>query len=207
VSRKFILALATSLVVLANGTSVAYADSSSDETNTTQNTVVATHVERTSYFARREAIRATFQIAINSAREAFMTARQSATTDEARKSAEVAFQSAVRLAANIQSEALKVLGIESVKPSETDAQKAAFRVALTKFLEARKTILATFHASVANAQRVFKTARESASTDASRQAARQAFLAADRSARQTYQNALRALGDPPVKPFAPAASQ
>ncbi len=168
---------------------------------------MVTQVERASYLAKREAIRAAFQVAMNSAREAFMTARQTATTDEARKSAETAFRVAINAATNSQLEAVKVLGIESVKPSETDAQKAAFRVALTKYLEERKTILAEFHASVSDAQRVFKTARESARTNASRQAARLAFLTADRFARQTYQNALRALGDPPVKPFAPAVSQ
>ena len=206
-SRKFIFAFATSLIVLANGTSVAFADTGFDDTTTTSTTVAATHVERTSYFARREAIRATFQSAMTSAREDFMAARQSATTDEARKSAEVAFRIAISTATKIQTEALKVLGVESITSTETDAQKAAFRAALTKFLEARKTIRATFHIAVANAQRVFKTARESAITDAGRQAAREAFLSAGRVARRTYQNALKALGDPPVKPVTTAPSR
>ena len=206
-SKKITFAFAASLLVIASGTSTAFAATDSDGTATTSTTVVAPPVDRTFFVARREAIRAAFQVAMNSARDAFIVARKSATTDEERRSAEIAFQTAMRTASRVQSEALKALQSLSSRPTATDAQKAAFRVALTKFLEARKAIRTTFNAAVTNAQRVFKGARESATTKSGRLAARQAFLAASKVARRNYQAALKALGNPPVKPAANSDSR
>jgi len=200
VSKKIAFAFATSLLVIACGTSTAFATAGSEGTSTTSTTVAASSIDRTSLIARRESIRATFQAAMNSARDAFIAARNSATTDEARRSAEITFRTAMSTATRVQTEALKALGSLTNRPTATDDQKAAFREALTKFLEARKTIRATFHSAVANAQRIFKIARESATTNSARLAARQAFLTANEIARRNYQAALNALGDPPVKP-------
>ncbi|MHB1090511.1 MAG: hypothetical protein ACYC06_11260 [Ilumatobacteraceae bacterium] len=217
--KKFIVALATSLV-LANGASVAFADhESGHETATTSTTVVgttsttvagttsttvagttSTTVAGSTSQEKRVVIMATFRASMKDARVAFETARKIATTKDARKAAEVAFKTAVSTATQVKTDALKALGAPSVEPKVTDDQKVAFKAELTKFLEARKAIRTTFHTAVANAKEAFKTARESATTDEARKAARETFLAAGKTARQAFQDALRALGASPAKP-------
>lgn len=209
--KKFIVALAASLV-LANGVTAAFADDGSDHATTTTSTTVtpttSTTVvdgdksDRSALREQREAIMAAFRASMESAREAFTTARKSATTKDSRKAAEVAFTSAVKTATQVKTDALKALDGLTAKPKVTEDQKATFKADLTKFLEARKTIRTNFNTAITNAQKAFKTAREAATTNADRKAAREAFLTAGKVARQTYQNALKALGAPPVKPKA-----
>lgn len=230
--KKFIVALATSLV-LANGVTAAFADDGSDHSTTTTSTTVtpttsttvtpttsttvtpttSTTVadgdksDRSALKEQHEAIMATFRASMASARETFATARKSATTKDERKAAEVAFTNAVKIATQVKTDALKALDGLTAEPKVTEDQKATFKADLTTFLEARKTIRTNFNTAIADAQKAFKTARGAATTNADRKAAREAFLTASKVARQTYQNALKALGTPPAKPKAAAGTK
>ena len=190
--KKFIVALATSLV-LANGASVALADHESGHvtatTSTTSTTVVgesdgaksndakksAFKAERDAYKAKREAIMETFRTSMEKARDAFKTAKEAATTDEARKAAEEAFKTAVSSATQVKTDALKALG---AKPEKSESRSPLTPEQIAAIAKYREDMI-TFRANLAT----FRSKIE---------ALRAAFL-----------EAVKALGPPPVKPEEP----
>jgi hypothetical protein len=179
--KKFIVALATTLV-LANGASAAFADNGSgsgsdNSTNSVSNEDgrnSAFKAERDAYKAAREAIITTFRAAIESARDTYKTARESATTDEARTAAKEAFKTAVDTATQVKTDALKAL-TPPVKPTLTAEQLAA--------IEKYRQDMITFKADLA----IFKGKVEAV--------------------RAAYKEALKALGEGPVRPEAPDFSK
>ncbi|MEK7410517.1 MAG: hypothetical protein AAB327_03900 [Actinomycetota bacterium] len=224
--NKFIVALAATLI-LANGATAAFADNGSDSDksansishedgrkffNLTDAQKAAYKAELDANKAARKVIMATFHASMEKARDAFETAKESATTDEARKAAEVAFKTAVTTATEIKTAALKAL-TPPVKPTLTAEQIAAiekyrqdmitYKAALTVYRDQREVIRETFKTARETAREAFKTARESATTDDARQVARDAYKTAINVARQAYEAARTALGDAPVKPVRP----
>jgi len=135
--KKLIVAVAT-VLVLANGASVAFADTGSRSGSTTTSATVARGSEKTkltdaqkaaykaekaAYKVKRVAILETFRAAMESARDTFKSAKESATTDEAKKAAKSAFKTAVSKATQIKSDALKALGFNSGNSGKSDGDK------------------------------------------------------------------------------------
>lgn len=185
--KKFIVALATSLI-LANGASTAFADNGSgsdsdksthsvsnddsrDNFRMTDAQKDAFKAQRAAYKTEREVIMATFHTAMENARDTFKAAREAATTDEARTAAREAFKTAVRTATQVKTDALKALGAKPEKPALTPEQTAA--------IERFRQAMITYKADLA----IFKEKVEAI--------------------RKAYQEALKALGEPPVKPEEP----
>ncbi|MHB1090512.1 MAG: hypothetical protein ACYC06_11255 [Ilumatobacteraceae bacterium] len=135
--KRFPVALIASLVI-ANGSSVAFADSSSDSGSTPTSTSVAStkgkskstdpqraakdakkaaqDEARAKYLAgltklreTRDTINTAFKTAMVKAQRAFNAARKSATTKDARKAAEATFKTAVSTAKATKIAALKAL--------------------------------------------------------------------------------------------------
>ena len=225
--KKFIVALAASLI-LANGASVAFADTGSNSNSSEKSATnddnrkfgkltdaqkLAFEAARDAYKDKHEAIREAFKTAKENAKEAFETARELATTDEARKAAAVAFSTATSTATKIQSDALKALGPKPEKPELTAEQIAiiakyrlemiAFEAARTAYKDEREVIRETYKTAKENAKKAFKTAREVATTDVARKAAEVAYKTAVSVARQAYEVARTALGDSLEKPEKP----
>ena len=224
--KKLSVALATTLI-LASGATAAFADSGSNSDHSTNSvSVEGQHVDfkltdaQKAEFkaaleankAAREVIMATFHASMEKARDAFKTAKEAATTDEARKAAEVAFKTAVTTATEVKNAALKAL-TPPVKPTLTAAQLAiiaqyrlditAYQAALVVYRDQRVAIRDTFKTARETARDAFKTARESATTDDARKVAREAYKTAIDAARLAYETARNALGDAPVKPEKP----
>ncbi|MHB1090510.1 MAG: Spy/CpxP family protein refolding chaperone [Ilumatobacteraceae bacterium] len=184
-NKKIIVALATSLL-LTNGAAAAFADNGSDSDKSTTSVsfegkwddfklTAAQKAEfkadRDAYKAKRKAIMAAFHTAMENAREQFKAAKEAATTDEARKAAEVAFKAEVSIAVQVKTDALKALGSKPDKPALTAEQLAA----IEKY---RQDVLA-FKAE-------FKI-----------------YLEKREAIRLAYKEALKALGEGPVRPEAP----
>lgn len=235
--KKFIVAVAASMV-LANGATVAFADRGSDS-DKSERSITSEHsrehgrehgrkhfnfkmtdaqkaafeAARSAFKDKHEAIMATFHTAMENAKDAFETARELATTDEARKAAEAAHKAAVITATQIKTEALKALGPKPEKPALTAEQIAAiakyrqdlitFEVARAAYKDKREIIRETYKTAKENAKEAFKTARELATTDEARDAAKAAFKTAVDVARQAYEVARIALGESPEKPEKP----
>ncbi len=204
--KKLIVAVAT-VLVLANGASVAFADTGSGSTNIpttiadgSEKTKLADaqkaayKAEKAAYKVKRVAILETFHAAMESAKDTFKSAKESATTDEAKKAAESAFKTAVSKATQIKSGALKALGLKPVKPELNDEEKAAYKAEKAAFKAKRVAILETFRAAKESAKDTFKTAKESAATDEAKDAAKSAFKTAVSNATQIKSDALKALG-------------
>ena len=225
--KKFIVALAASLI-LANGASVAFADSGSNSNNSEKSTKnddnrkfvkltdaqkLAFEAARDAYKDKREAILDAFHTAMKNAKNAFEKARELATTDDARKAAAAAHQVAVSTATQIKTDALKALGPKPEKPALTAEQIAiiakyrldmiAFEAARTAYKDKREVIRETYKTAKENAKKAFKTARELATTDVARKAAEVTYKTAVSVARQAYEVARTALGDSPEKPEKP----
>ncbi len=212
--KKFIVALATSLLV-ANAAPVAFAAEVSNTNDTTTTTTVpaAGTEARDAYKGKREAILDAFRTAMESAKNAFEKARELATTDEARNAAVVARQVAVSTATQVKIDALKALGPKPEKLGLTTEQIAiiakyrldmtAFEAARSAYRDKREVIRDAFKTAKENAKDAFKTARELATTNEARKAAAVAFKAAVNVARQAHEVALTALGDSPEKPAKP----
>jgi len=186
--KTFIVALATSLL-LANGATAAFADSDSNSEKSTTSTSVegnrensrftaeqkaAFKAEREAFKSQREAIMDTFHASMEKARDTFKAARNAATTDEARKAAEVAYKAEVTIAVQVKTDALKALGPKPEKPEkrELTAEQLA---AIAKF----RQDMITFKADLA------------------------AFKVKVEAIRAAYKEALKALGEGPVRPEAP----
>lgn len=139
--KTFIVALATSLV-LAGGVSTAFADNGSESDSDksshsvshddgrhhfrlTEAQKISFKAELDGYKAAREAIMKTFHVAMENARDTFKTAREAATTDEARKAAGVTFKAEVSIAVQVKTDALKALGSKPDKPALTAEQTLA----------------------------------------------------------------------------------
>lgn len=97
------------------------------------------------------------------------------------------------------------------KPTDPqkDARKAAqddviakYRAELAKYLEMKKAIITTFQTAMVDAKQAFNAAIKSATTADARKAAQAAFKNAVRTATETKNAALKALGAPP-KPVKP----
>lgn len=80
--------------------------------------MIAFEVARSAYKDKREVIREAFKTAKENAKDAFKTARKLATTDEARKAAEVAFKTAVSVALQAYEVARTALGDSPEKPEK-----------------------------------------------------------------------------------------
>ena len=194
--KKFIVALATSLV-LSNVASVAFADTGSGSTNSEQSAKnddnrkfakltdaqkLAFEAARDAYKDKHEAILDAFHTAMESAKNGFEKARELATTDEARKAAEVAFKLAVSTATQVKTDALKAVGESPARPTLTAEQIAA----IAKY---RQDLIA------------FGIARNA--YQIKRDAIRETYRTAVNLARQAYQVARTTLGDSPEKPEKP----
>ncbi len=206
--KKLIVAVATALV-LANGASVAFADTGSESGSTNKETTIASSsefskltdaqkdaykIEREAYLAKLEVIHTTFRTALSNAEKAYRTALESATTAEARASAQVAFRAAGVLALTNYQDSLVALGLPPVKPELSDEQKDAKKAEKAALKVERVAILAAFHAAMESARDTFKAAKESATTDDAKKAAESAFKTAVTTATQTKTAALKALG-------------
>lgn len=210
--KRLIVAVATSLV-LANGASVAFADTGSQSGSKNKDFTIAGgweynkltdaqkdayKSEREAYIAKLEVIHATFRTAMSNAEKAFRTALESATTDEARASAQVAFRAAGAVALTNYQNSLVTLGLPPVKPElsdeQKDAKKDAKKAEIAAFKAKRVVIMAAFHTAMESARDTFKTAKQSATTDDAKNAAQSAFKTAVSNATQTKTDALKALG-------------
>ncbi len=133
--KKLIVAIAT-VLVLANGASIAFADTGSGSTNIptaitggsgntklTDAQKAAYKAAKAAFKVNRVAILETFRAAMKSARDTFKSAKESATTDEAKKTAESAFKTAVSNATQIKSDALKALGFKPSNSGKSDGDK------------------------------------------------------------------------------------
>lgn len=79
----------------------------------------------------------------------------------------------------------------------------SFKAKLRAYLLKRAPIDKAFDIALSNARKTFNTALKSATSNPARKVARDAYLAAEKIARQNYQDALKALGAPPEKSAKP----
>lgn len=82
--------------------------------------MIAFEAARTAYNDKREVIRETYKTAKENAKKAFKTARELATTNVARKAAEVAYKTAVSVARQAYEVARTALGDSPEKPEKPD---------------------------------------------------------------------------------------
>lgn len=209
--KKLVVAVAT-VLVLANGASAAFADTGSESGSTNKSITItsdsestkltdaqkdAYKAEREAYFAKFELIRSTFRTALENAEKAFRTSLASATTAEARASAQVAFRAAGTVALTNYQDSLVALGLPPVKPELSDEQKDAMKDAKkaekAAFKVKRVAIMAAFHVAMESARDTFKAAKELATTDDAKKAAESAFKIAVSTATQIKTDALKAL--------------
>lgn len=121
--------MATIALVMSSGATVAFAEdatspSTSVPTTSTPKTISA---ERSAYRIALQAynkakieINKNFALAMREANTARRTARESATTKEAKKAAQIVFSAAITAAQNARTAALTALGNPPVKPVKTD---------------------------------------------------------------------------------------
>ena len=212
-NKKFIVAVATSLI-LANGSTVVFADKGSDDDDKkTSPTVVVkpddskwnkdekvTHdVERSDYLAKKEEIRITFKNALADAKQVFKTARRSLKTDDARQAAGLALRIAVSTATKIHNDSLKDLGELPIESKITDDHKIALKASLTSFLTKRAAIERAFNIAVVSARKTFIIKLKYSQNKKIVATAHASFLRAGKIARKTRTNALKNLGSPPVE--------
>ena len=79
--------------------------------------------EKEAFKVKRVAILETFRNAVEGARDTFKAAKESATTDDAKKAAESAFKTAVSTATQIKTDALKALGFKPSNSGKSDSDK------------------------------------------------------------------------------------
>jgi hypothetical protein len=126
-SKKLIVATAA-VLVLSNGANVAFADDAASPTTSVpkaakaKNSEYATalaeyRAEVKEYIEARKAIFKAFADATKAANAARKSAREAATTDQAKKDAMTAFQSAISAAASARVAALAALGNPPTKPT------------------------------------------------------------------------------------------
>lgn len=126
---KKTFAMATIALVMSSGATVAFAeDATSPSTSVpTTSTTKTISAERSAYRIALQAynkakieINKNFALAMREANTARRTARESATTKEAKKAAQIVFSAAITAAQNARTAALAALGDPPVKPVKTN---------------------------------------------------------------------------------------
>ena len=126
-SKKLVVATAA-VLVLSNGASVAFADDAASPTTTVPKAAKSKNTEYSAALANyraevkeyneaKKAIFKTFQDATKAANATRKSAREAATTDQAKKDAMTAFQSAMSAATSARVAALAALGNPPNKPT------------------------------------------------------------------------------------------
>jgi ABC-type multidrug transport system fused ATPase/permease subunit len=126
---KKTLVVTTIALVMSSGATAALAEDASSPSTTvpTASTPKTISAERSAYRTALQAynkakieINKNFATAMKEANTARRTARESATTKEAKKAAQIAFSAAITTAQNARTAALTALGDPPVKPVKTD---------------------------------------------------------------------------------------